>query len=112
VLTVKLIRSVIHPDKLHEVTDALSKARVSWVTTSQVCDHNPQRPHTMTWRGRTFEIGTERTEIDVAVHDDDVDDVINIIIRTARTGGVDDGYVSVMPVEHRYDIRTGTQTGS
>jgi nitrogen regulatory protein P-II 1 len=108
----KLIRSVIHPDKVDEVKAALNKAAVSWLTVTQVCDHNPQKTHTMVWRGRRFEVGATRLEIDVAVHDDDVDHVVDVIIKTARTGELDDGYVSVMPVEHRYEIRTGRRAVS
>ena len=108
----KLIRSVIHPDKVEDVKAALTKADVSWLTVTQVCDHNPQQAHTMMWRGRRFEIGAVRMEVDVAVHDDDVDRVVDVIIRTARTGGIDDGYVSVIPVEHRYEIRTGRRAVS
>jgi nitrogen regulatory protein PII len=33
--------------------------------------------------------------------------VVNEIIRTARTGQAGDGFVSVRPVEHRYNIRNG-----
>ena len=108
----KLIRSVIHPDKVEAVKAALTEAQVSWLTVTQVCDHHPHKTHTMTWRGRRFEIGAVRMEIDVAVHDDDVDRVVDVIIRTARTGEVDDGYVSVIPVEHRYEIRTGRRAVS
>jgi nitrogen regulatory protein PII len=103
----KLIRSVIHPDKVEEVKAALSKVDVLWLTVTQVSDHNPSKPHTLMWRGRKFEVGAARIGIDVAVCDDSVDEVVDVILRSARTGEPDDGYVSVMPVEHRYEIRTG-----
>ena len=108
----KLIRSVIHPDKIDQVKAALSEAAVAWLTVTQVCDHNPMKPHRMMWRGREFDIGAARMEIDVAVDDDDVDHVVDVIIKSARTGEMDDGYVSVIPVEYRYDIRTGRQAVS
>jgi nitrogen regulatory protein P-II 1 len=108
----KLIRSVIHPDKIDQVKEALKTVEVSWLTTSQVSDHNPSKPHTMTWRGRRFDVGATRIEIDVAVHDDDVDQVVDTIMRSARTGEADDGYISVIPVEHRYEIRTGRRAVS
>ena len=89
----KLIRSVIHPDKADAVKAALSKVAVSWLTVTQVCDHNPLKRHTITWRGHTCEVGATRMEIDVAVHDDDVDHIVDVIIKTARTGEMDDGYI-------------------
>jgi nitrogen regulatory protein PII len=108
----KLIRSVIHPDKVDQVRQALKTLDVSWLTVTQVADHNPTKPHRMFWRGHAYEVGADRMEIDVAVHDDDVDQVVDVIIRTARTGEIDDGYVSVIPVEHRYEIRTGRRAVS
>ena len=108
----KLILIVIHPDKVDAVKVALGGLDVSWLTVTQVCDHNPAKEHTMMWRGRRFDVGAMRMEIDIAVHDDDVDQVVDVIIRTARTGEKDDGYVSVIPVEHRYEIRTGRRAVS
>jgi nitrogen regulatory protein P-II 1 len=108
----KLIRSVIHPDKIEQVREALKKMEVSWLTVTQVSDHNPSKTHTMSWRGRRFDVGAIRMEIDVAVPDDDVDLVVDTIIKSARTGEMDDGYISVIPVEGRYEIRTGRRAVS
>jgi nitrogen regulatory protein PII len=108
----KLIRSVVHPDKADAVKAALSQVAVSWLTMTQVCDHNPRKAHTIVWRGRRCEIGATRMEIEVAVDDDDVDQIVDVIIKTARTGEMDDGYVSVIPVEERYEIRTGRRAVS
>ena len=46
-------------------------------------------------------------EVEVVVHDDEVEDVVSAIIRTARTGNIGDGHVLVLPVEHRFNIRNG-----
>ena len=48
-----------------------------------------------------------RMAVEVVVDDDEVDAVVGTIIRLARTGEIGDGHVSVIPLEHRYDIRTG-----
>jgi nitrogen regulatory protein P-II 1 len=106
----KLIRSVIHPDKLDEVKAALGEIDVLWLTMTHVCDHTPLKKHTVVWRGYRHEVGASRVEIDVAVDDDDVDKVVDVIIRSARTGQLDDGYISVIPVDHRYEIRTGRRS--
>jgi nitrogen regulatory protein P-II 1 len=45
----------------------------------------------------------------VVVHDDDVDEVVGMIMKSARTGAVGDGHVLVLPVEHRYSIRNGVR---
>ena len=107
----KLIRSIVHPDRVEEVKRALSNIAVSWLTVTQVSDH-PSGSHTMTWRGHRYDVGALRMEVDVAVDDDDVDQAVDVIIKTARTGARDDGYVSVIPVEGRYEIRTGRRAVS
>ena len=38
---------------------------------------------------------------------DDVERVVEVLLRHARTGAVGDGKVFVMPVEQAYRIRTG-----
>jgi nitrogen regulatory protein P-II 1 len=106
----KLIRSVIDPAKIDEVKAALREIDVAWLTMTQVSDHTPLKKHTITWRGHQHEVGAWRVEVDVAVDDDDVDKVVDVIIRSARTGQLDDGYISVIPVDHRYEIRTGRRS--
>ena len=41
------------------------------------------------------------------VHDDDVDEVVEVVMRAARTGVNGDGHICVMPVDHRYNIAAG-----
>jgi len=48
-----------------------------------------------------------KLQIEVVVHDDDVDQVVGAIVRTARTGHAGDGHVLVLPVECRYNIQDG-----
>jgi nitrogen regulatory protein P-II 1 len=48
-----------------------------------------------------------KVEIEVVVHDDVADQVIEAIIKAARTGEIGDGRVFVTPIEHSYNIRTG-----
>jgi nitrogen regulatory protein P-II 1 len=48
----------------------------------------------------------------VVVTNNVVEDVIQTIIRAARTGEIGDGRVFVLPVEQSYNIRTGEQDAS
>lgn len=107
----KLIRSVVNPEKVEGIREALAKMDVSGLTLTEVRDHVPQQVQTvMVWRGRRLTTSFfERVEIDVVVHDDDVDDVVTVILGTARTGKIGDGYVAVMPIDHRYNIRNGAR---
>ena len=104
----KLVSSIVRLEKLDCVKEALTHLNVHGLTASEVHDHSPQRHETAVWMGREYNLGSStKVEIDVVVNDDDVDNVVNEIIRAARTGQAGDGFVSVMPVEHRYNIRNG-----
>ena len=46
-------------------------------------------------------------QIDVVVADSVVNEVVQEIIKAARTGEIGDGRVFLLPVEHSYNIRTG-----
>jgi nitrogen regulatory protein P-II 1 len=104
----KLIRSLVRPEKVDVVRRVLDGLQVCAVTVSQVHDHAPQPYERAVWMGREYSLGfSHKRELTVVVHDDAVDDVVEAIIRTARTGQEGDGDVSVVPLDHRYSIRTG-----
>ncbi len=48
--------------------------------------------------------------MDVIVHDEQVDQVIDTILQVARTGKIGDGKIFVLPVERVIRVRTG-ETG-
>ena len=71
-------------------------------------DRRPARLDRAVWKGHESRLPSSiKMAIELVVHDDEVHDVVNVIIDTARTGNVGDGFVSVVPIEHRYNIRNG-----
>jgi nitrogen regulatory protein P-II 1 len=106
----KLISGVVRPDKVDDIKAALEQVQVLGMTVTEVRDHWPQKHGTTVWRGHEYDLGFSiKMAIEVVVHDDEVDEVIGVIIRIARTGRMGDGHVSVLPVEHRYNIRDGAR---
>ena len=106
----KLISGVVRPDKLEQVKAALERIHVIGMTVTEVRDHWPQNHGTTVWKGHEYTLGFSiKMAIELTVHDDDVHDVVNVIIDTARTGHAGDGHVSVVPIEHRYNIRNGAR---
>jgi nitrogen regulatory protein P-II 1 len=62
----------------------------------------------MTYRGTEYRNNLlPKAMLEVAVDDNKVDDVVKIIIETARTGQVGDGRVFVLPLGETYHVRTG-----
>ncbi len=104
----KLIKSIIRPNKVEEVRDALDKLSISGLTVSDVRGHGRQKGLTAVSRGKEYSVGLlPKVEIEVVVPDDMVEDAINAIAAAARTGEIGDGRVFVLPVEQGYNLRTG-----
>jgi len=60
------------------------------------------------FRGRTMEVDLlQKVKLEIVVKAEDVDKVIDTIIRYARTGKFGDGKIFVIPVEKSVRIRTG-----
>jgi nitrogen regulatory protein PII len=104
----KLIKSIIRPNKVDEVKDALAKLNIAGMTVTEVRGHGKQKGHTAIYRGKEYNVSLlPKMELEVVVRDEIVDDAIKAIIEAARTGEIGDGRVFVIPVSHSYRIRTG-----
>jgi nitrogen regulatory protein PII len=107
-MAMKLIKSIIRPNKVEEVRDALEKLSISGLTVSDVRGHGRQKGHTAVYRGKEYSVTLlPKVEVEVVVPDTMVDDAIRAIAAAARTGEIGDGRVFVLPVEQGYNIRTG-----
>src|SRR5438128_10461602 len=104
----KLIKTIVRPNKVDEVKDALGRLSISGMTVTEVRGHGKQKGHTAVYRGKEYNVSLlPKMEIEVVVADEVVDQVVKAIIEAARTGEIGDGRVFVMPVTHSYRIRTG-----
>ena len=104
----KLIKSIVRPNKVDEVKDALEKIGISGMTVTEVRGHGKQKGHTAIYRGKEYNVSLlPKMQIEVVVADSVAEDVIKAIITAAKTGEIGDGRVFVLPVEQTYRIRTG-----
>ena len=104
----KLITAIVKPFKLDEVRAALSDVGVRGVTVTEVRGFGRQRGHTEIYRGAEYVVEfVPKTKIEVAVDDALVEQVIEAIINSAKTGKVGDGKVFVFDLEQVVRIRTG-----
>jgi nitrogen regulatory protein P-II 1 len=94
-----------------DVRAALEKLNLGGMTVTEVRGHGRQKGHTAIYRGKEYDVTLlPKVEIEVVVGDEAVDEVIQAIIRAARTGEIGDGRVFVLPVEQSYNIRTGERS--
>jgi nitrogen regulatory protein P-II 1 len=104
----KLIKSIVRPNKVDDVKDAVEKLSVSGITVTEVRGHGKQKGHMAIYRGQEYNVSLlPKMEIEVVVPDELVDEVVKAIIQSARTGEIGDGRVFVIPVDESYRIRTG-----
>ena len=104
----KLIKAVIRPNKVDEVRQALEKASLSGMTVTEVRGHGRQKGHKAVYRGREYDVSLiPKTMIEMVVGDDVVDEVLRIVMQSARTGDIGDGRIFVLDIEEAHNIRTG-----
>jgi len=104
----KLIKSIVRPNRVDDVRQALEKMGVPGMTVTEVRGHGRQKGHTAIYRGKEYNVTLlPKVEVEVVVQDDLADAVIAAIVQAARTGEIGDGRVFVTHVEHSYNIRTG-----
>jgi len=106
-----LVTAIIKPFRLDDVRNALSEVGVQGMTVSEVKGFGRQRGHTELYRGAEYVVDfLPKSKIEVAVADERVDEVIEAIVNSARTGKVGDGKIFVTHLDQVIRIRTG-ETG-
>jgi len=105
---VKLVVAIVKPFKLDEVKEALREIDVHGLTTTDVEGFGRQRGHTEVYRGAEYQVDfVPKVKVEVLVDDDRVDEVVEAVMKAARTGKIGDGKIWVVPVEQVIRIRTG-----
>jgi nitrogen regulatory protein P-II 1 len=104
----KLVVAVLKPFKLDEVKEALKKLGVQGMTLTEAQGFGRQRGHTEVYRGAEYEVDfVPKIRVEVLVDDEQVDEVVDEVVRTAATGKIGDGKVWVVPVDAVVRVRTG-----
>jgi nitrogen regulatory protein PII len=109
----KMIKSIIRPNKVDDVKEALAKLSIAGMTVTEVRGHGKQKGHTAIYRGKEYNVSLlPKMEIEVVVPDALADDAIKAILTAARTGEIGDGRVFVLPVLESHRIRTGEKAAT
>ena len=104
----KLITAVIKPFKLDEVRAALLAFGVQGMTVSESSGYGRQRGHTDVYRGAEYTVELlPKVKVEILVDDEDAEDVVDVVVRAARTGKIGDGKVWATSVENVVRVRTG-----
>lgn len=103
-----LVRAIIRPEKVGTVMAELSEAGFPAITKMDVYGRGKQKGITV---GDIHYDEIPKEMLLLFCEDNDKDDLVKIILRTAKTGdgNYGDGRIFVSPVETAYTISTGKQ---
>ncbi len=104
----KMVAAVVKPFKLDDVREALSEVGVQGITVTEVKGFGRQKGHTELYRGAEYVVDfLPKVKLEVAVSEDQVDQVVEAISKAANTGKIGDGKIFVSPLDQVIRIRTG-----
>ncbi|MFN2557521.1 MAG: P-II family nitrogen regulator [Nitriliruptorales bacterium] len=106
----KLVTAIVKPHKVEEVKDALQDLGVQGLTLTEVRGYGRQRGHTEVYRGAEYTVDfVPKARLEVLCGDYMVNEIVDTVLKAARTGQVGDGKIFVTNVEAIVRIRTGEQ---
>jgi nitrogen regulatory protein P-II 1 len=107
----KLITAILKPGKLDDVKDALQAVGISGITVSEASGFGRQGGHTEVYRGAEIKVNlVQKIRLEILVTNKQVDEIVNLIVKTASTGSIGDGKIWTTSVEDVVRVRTG-ETG-
>ena len=103
----KKIEAIIKPFKMDEVKAALMELGIQGLTVSEVKGFGRQKGHTEIYRGSEYTVDfLPKVKVEVVLADAQVNAVVEVLVKAARTGKIGDGKIFVSAVEKVFRIRT------
>lgn len=104
----KKVEAIIKPFKLDEVKESLSSIGVQGLTVSEVKGFGRQKGHTELYRGAEYVVDfLPKVKLEIIVKDELVTQVVEAVLKSAKTGRIGDGKIFVLPIDDVVRIRTG-----
>jgi nitrogen regulatory protein P-II 1 len=103
----KKLDAIVRPHLLEEVKTALQEVGVVGMTVTEVKGFGRQKGHTETYRGSEYKVEfLPKIKIEVVLGDELVEQAVEAVLKTAKTGKFGDGKVFVSPLDEVVRIRT------
>jgi len=104
----KKIVAIIRQEKLEDVKKALAEVGCQGMNLSEVKGKGTQKGLKEYYRGHNYCIEfLPKTRLEIVVNNDQVDVILDAIIKSGRTGEIGDGKIFISNVEEVIRIRTG-----
>ncbi|MEO8180418.1 MAG: P-II family nitrogen regulator [Deltaproteobacteria bacterium] len=107
----KKVEAIIKPFKLDEVKDALSEVGIQGMTVTEVKGFGRTGGKKEVYRGSAYVVDfVPKVKVEIVVTDEQTQQVLDAIEKSAKTGRIGDGKIFVSAVDKAVRIRTG-ETG-
>ncbi len=104
----KKVEATIKPFKLDEVQAALAEISIQGMTVRETKGFGRTGGKREAYRGSAYVVDfVPKLSLEIVVHDELADQVVDILQRSARTGQIGDGKIFVSEVLDALRIRTG-----
>ncbi|PHI19839.1 transcriptional regulator [Lewinellaceae bacterium SD302] len=109
----KKIDAIIRLSRFEVIRDALAEIDVRFFTLAEVKGFGLQRGEKLTYRGSVYDADyIARLQLTILCNDEKVDDIVEVICASGRTGKVGDGKITVTSLDRVVRIRTGEENES
>ena len=106
----KKIEAIIKPFKLDEVKESLQNIGIQGLTVTEIKGFGRQKGHTELYRGAEYIVDfLPKIKIELIVDDSILNQVIDEIIKSSKTGKIGDGKIFVSNIDQAIRIRTGEE---
>jgi Amt family ammonium transporter len=106
----KMVFSVVRPEKLGDVKKALAEVGAPSLTVTNVSGRGSQPAKKGSWRGEEYTVDLhQKVKIECVVADVDAEEVATALKEAANTGEPGDGKIFILDVEDAIQIRTGKE---
>lgn len=105
----QLVTAVIQPSAVTGVRSALAEIGVVGATISEAVGSGRQLGHSEVYRGAEYPVSVvPKIRLEILARDEQVAEIVETIVSSARTGNVGDGKIWTIPVDEVIRVRTGT----
>ncbi|MFE9328777.1 P-II family nitrogen regulator [Nocardia sp. NPDC052278] len=95
----KLITAIVQPHKITDIKNALAHVGISDIAVTEVHGYGRQNGYTDHYAGPPYYAGfLPKLRLEVVTHNHTVENVLQVITHTARTGKIGDGKIWVTPI--------------
>jgi nitrogen regulatory protein PII len=104
----KKIEAIIRTSHFNPVKESLHKCGIDFFTFEDVKGVGNQKTEKTVYRGHEYDLGSiARTKLTIVAPENKLEEIVNAILTSARTGEIGDGKIFISNIEQVIRIRSG-----